>query len=89
MPALLIHPPSGGVHLASLVALSPSCPRPQAPSSAPHIAPRPPERANPPKTRHKLSLASPPPFRGRAGERQFPLSSPRMDHALDSQNALR
>ena len=48
---------------------NPSPPRPWCPPPTPS-----PSR---PKIRHKLSLASPTPYGGRAGERQFPPSPPR------------
>ena len=86
MPAPRVNPPSGSVHLASLVTLPSSCPRPQAASPTPHTAPD--LRKSPirPENLPKTVSHQPVPLRGRAGERQFPLSSPRMDHALDSEN---
>lgn len=88
MPALGFHHPSGCAHLASLVERSPSRPRLPTAISVLHAAPD--LQDLPIRQKIRQNCLSPArPLRGRAGERQFPLSSPRMIRVPDSHNALR
>lgn len=86
--ARLHHLPSGHVPPASLDAPPPLRPRPQGTSPTSQPAPSSGNRRSGQKTRQNC-LWPARPLRGRAGQRQFPLSSPRMTRMPDFHNVQR